>query len=151
VVAVVKPLWGRVTAAAARPVRRVRSGGDRGSVELAITIPVVLMLTLGGVQVATWYHARNACQSAARAGVRAGRTLDASAGAAQSAAASYLSQTGGDMVVGGQIAEQLTASTVTVTCTGSAPRIVPLPGFSISVRQSSTGQRERFTTSGGPP
>ena len=140
----------RLTAAAARRVRRVRSGGDRGSVELAITIPVVLTLTLGGVQVATWYHARNACQSAARAGVRAGRTLDAPAGVAQAAAASYLSETGGDMVVGVRIAEQLSASTVTVTCTGSAPRIIPLPGFSISVRQSSTGQRERFTTPGGP-
>jgi hypothetical protein len=37
-----------------------------------------------------------------------------------------------------------------VTCTASAERVIPLPGFSISVRQSSTARRERFTTPGAP-
>jgi len=136
--------------AAGRRVRRVLASGDRGDVVgAAITVPVVLMLTFGGVQVALWYHARNVCQAAARAGVRAGKALNASAGTAQAAASSYLTQTGGELVVGGRAAEQLTASTVTVTCTATAYDIIPLPGFSISVEQSSSGQRERFTTPGG--
>ena len=65
-------------AAAMRTISRAaRRRADRGSLslELAILFPVVLMLTLGAVQTGLWFSARNMCQAAAEAGVRAGKVL----------------------------------------------------------------------------
>jgi Flp pilus assembly protein TadG len=113
-------------------------------------MPLLLLITIGGVQVAMWFQARNICQAAAQTGVRHARVLGAPDGAGSAAAADYLTTVGGGSVVGGHAVQSQTATSVTVTCTGQAIRVIPLPGFSISVSQSSTEQRERFTTPGTP-
>lgn len=134
-----------------RRVRRVLAEPDRGDViGWVMTVPVIMLLTIGGVQVVMWYQARNVCQAATQAGVRDGKALNASGTAGSTAAANYLSQTGGSSVVGARASETLTATTVTVTCTATAERVIPLPGLSISVSQSATARRERFTTPGAP-
>jgi len=134
-----------------RRVRRVLAEPDRGDViGWVITVPVIMLLTIGGVQVVMWYQARNVCQAATQAGVRVGKALNASQGAGSAAASNYLTQASGSSVVGARASENLTATTITVTCTASAERVIPLPDFSISVRQSSTARRERFTTPGAP-
>jgi hypothetical protein len=120
---------------------------DRGDViGWALMVPVVMALTIGGIQVVMWYQARNVCQAAAHAGVQAGKAMGSSTGAGSAAATNYLSQTGGGSVVGAQASETVTATTVTVTCTANAERVIPLPGFSVAVNQSVSSQRERFTT-----
>ena len=75
----------------ARASRCALPAGERGALalEFAIVFPLVLALTFGGVQVAFWYQARAMCQAAAQAGVRAGRVLDAPAGAGRNAAGAY--------------------------------------------------------------
>ena len=141
----------RIIEVMVRRVRRVLAEPDRGDViGWVITVPVIMLLTIGGVQVVMWYQARNVCQAATQAGVRDGKALNASGTAGSIAATNYLSRTGGSSVVGARAAETLTATTVTVTCTATAERVIPLPGLSISVRQSATARREQFTTPGMP-
>src|SRR5450755_1597955 len=105
--------------------------GERGAValEFAVVFPLVLVLTFGGVQVAFWFQARAMCQAAAQAGVRASRVLGAPAGAGRSAAHAYLTATAGDTVSAARISESRTATAVSVGCSGTALRVMPLPGL----------------------
>src|SRR5450631_499992 len=121
--------------------------GERGAValEFAVVFPMLLVLTFGGVQVAFWFQARAMCQAAAQAGVRAGRVLGAPAGAGAAGAAAYLAATAGDTVGGPLVSESPTATTVSVRCTGTALRVMPLPGLPLDVAQSDAAARERFT------
>jgi Flp pilus assembly protein TadG len=120
---------------------------DRGalSLELAVLFPVILMLTFGAVQTGLWFAARNMCQAATEAGVRAGKVLNAPTGSGATAARGYLTDIAGGLVVGSQVTESRTATDVTVQCSGQAQNVIPLPGFSIDLVQSSTAGRERFT------
>ena len=120
---------------------------DRGSValEFAIVFPMVLGLTFGGVQVAFWFQARAMCQAAAQAGVRASRVLGAPAGAGRTAATAYLAATAGDTVTGALVSESHTATAVSVGCSGTALRVMPLPGLPLDVAQSAAAARERFS------
>jgi Flp pilus assembly protein TadG len=120
---------------------------DRGAValELAIVFPMVLVLTFGGVQVAFWFQARAMCQAAAQAGVRASRVTGAPVGAGRKAATAYLAATAGDTVGGARVSESRTANEVTVACSGSALRVMPLPGLPLDVAQSAAAGRERFS------
>lgn len=137
------------------PYRLARSRGsqpalpraERGAValEFAIVFPMVLVLTFGGVQVAFWFQARAMCQAAAQAGVRAGRVLGAPVGAGRTAATAYLAATAGDTVGGALVSESHTATAVTVRCSGTALRVMPLPGLPLDVAQSAAAGRERFS------
>ena len=135
-----------------RPLR-ARSGagrlppGERGAValEFALVFPMVLVLTFGGVQVAFWFQARAMCQAAAQAGVRAGRVLGAPAGSGRTAATAYLAATAGDTVRGALVSESHTATAVTVGCSGTALRVMPLPGLPLDVAQSAAAAPERFS------
>jgi Flp pilus assembly protein TadG len=121
--------------------------GARGAValEFAIVFPLVLVLTFGGVQVAFWFQARAMCQGAAQAGVRASRVLGAPAGAGAAGATAYLAATAGDTVGGARVTESRTATAVTVACSGTALRVMPLPGLPLDVAQSAAAARERFS------
>ncbi|MEP7194329.1 MAG: TadE family protein [Actinomycetota bacterium] len=131
----------------ARGSRPAPPRGERGAValEFAIVFPMVLLLTFGGVQVAFWFQARSMCQAAAQAGVRAGRVLGAPAGAGRTAATAYLAATAGDTVGGALLSESHTATSVRVGCSGTALRVVPLPGLPLDVAQSAAAGRERFS------
>ena len=121
---------------------------DRGSLslELAILFPLVLTLTFGAIQAGLWFQARSLCQAAAEAGVRAGKVLNAPAGAGARAARAYLSDVAGGLVLAPAVSEARTSATVNVTCSGQTQNVIPLPGFDIAVAQSSTAGIERFTT-----
>jgi Flp pilus assembly protein TadG len=121
--------------------------GERGAValEFAVVFPMLLVLTFGGVQVAFWFQARAMCQAAAQAGVRAGRVLGAPADAGQKAAHAYLAATAGDTVGAVHITEHPTPTAVSVGCSGTALRVMPLPGLPLGVAQSDSAAREQFT------
>lgn len=133
--------------ARSRAGRRALPQKDAGAValEFAIAFPLVLVLTFGGVQVAFWFQARAMCQGAAQAGVRAGRVLNAPAGAGRAAATAYLAATAGDTVGAPQVRESRRPTAVTVGCTGTALKVMPLPGLPLDVTQSATAARERFS------
>lgn len=116
------------------------------ALEYALLFPLLLTLTFGGVQVAMWFQARNLCQAAAQAGVRAARTLDAAPGAGSSAASAYLARTAGDTLTGARTTETRTGTTVAVRCAGTALTVMPLPGLDLRVDQWAAAARERFTT-----
>ena len=122
-----------------------RREGGAVALEFAIVFPMVLVLTFGGVQVAFWFQARAMCQAAAQAGVRAARVLGAPAGAGSTAATAYLAATAGDTVGGALVSESHTATSVSVGCSGTALRVMPLPGLPLDVAQSAAAARERFS------
>ena len=126
-----------------------RADRDRGSVtvEVAILFPMVIVVTLAGIQMAMWFHARDLCQASAQAGVRAARAEGAPVGSGTQAADAYLKQTGGDSVLDPSVDENgSTATAVRVHVRARVPSLVPLPGFSFTIDQSATAGRERFTT-----
>ena len=112
-------------------------------------IPIGFALFLAAAQTAMWFQARNMCQSAAQVGVRAGRAYNAGPHTGSSAATAYLSQTAGNTASPATVTEQLSATTITVTCRAGALTLVPLPGLTVA-NQSATAARERFTTPGSP-
>ncbi|WP_439681509.1 TadE family protein [Embleya sp. MST-111070] len=101
--------------------------GDRGSVslELAILIPLVLVLTLTIVQGALWWYAREAALAAAREGVENGRLYQGGGpGSGADRAAETARNLGGDLL-----------RDVHVDTTGTTPeRIrVQVSGWSLSI------------------
>lgn len=109
--------------------------------------PAFLLLVFGGVQAAEWYHVRSLCLAAADAGVQTGRTAGAGDGDAAHAAAEFLARAGGGTVTDAAVSTAGSSAAVQrVEVTASVPRIVPLPGLSMRVTQSSQATREVFTT-----
>ena len=127
--------------------RRCRPG-ERGSatLELVVVFPVVLLLIIGGVQGALYYHARSVALAAAQDGARAAAVEGATAGAGQAAAAAFIQATGGDEVLpGAQVDATRTPTTAAVTVTGRALTVLAIPGLSLAVRQSASLPVERIT------
>ncbi len=144
------PLRAPSVEAFAKAVRRridsLRQSPDRGDVVgWALVVPLIMVLSIGGVQVAMWFHAR-ICQAAAQTGARTARVLNAPANAGRVAAVAFLSTVGQGSVHAPTVNESRTQTAVTVTCSGHALRVIPIPGLSIAVTQSSSAERERFTT-----
>ena len=113
--------------------------------------PAFLLLVFGGVQAAEWYHVRSLCLAAADAGVRAGRTTGAGDADAERAAAGFLARAGAGTATDPAVSTAgSSAAVLRVEVAASVPRVVPLPGLSMRVTQSSRAAREIFST-GGPP
>lgn len=113
--------------------------------------PAFLLLVFGGVQAAEWYHVRSLCLAAADAGVQAGRVTGAGDAVANRAAAEFLARAGGGTATDPAVSTTgSSAAVLRVEVTASVPRVVPLPGLTMRVTQSSRGAREVFTTAGSP-
>ena len=125
---------------------------DRGSasVEFTVLFPIIVVLLLGGPQLAMWYFAREAAQSAAAAAARAASVLAASDGAGRSAATSYLDRVGKDTITSYTVDETDTATSVTIHIHVTVPNVIPLPGFTPSADVTVTRGKERFTTPDSP-
>lgn len=122
--------------------------GERGSasLELVVVFPVVLLLLLGGVQGALWYHARAVAVAAAQEGARAAALEGATAGAGQAAAAAFVQATGGaDVLPGAQVVASRTATTASVTVAGRSLTVLAIPGVRLEVSASASAPVERIT------
>ena len=126
--------------------RRRESERGSSSVEFAILFPIIVVLLFAGPQLALWYFAREAAEAAAHAGARAATVMGARQGAGQEAADQYLVRLGTGAITRHSVAEQDTATTVTVHVTAEVPNVIPLPGFTPTVDVKVTRGRERFTT-----
>jgi Flp pilus assembly protein TadG len=148
---VVATAWRRAWRLTSKVTRRVAAlRSDRGDiVGWAIMIPLSIALFLTAVQAAVWYQARNLCQAAAQAGTRAGAAYNAADGTGSQAAADYLAATADNSVHATHVGEHRTLQTITVTCSANPLTLLPLPGLT-TAHQSSTADRERFTTPGTP-
>jgi len=126
---------------------RARLGGDRGdaSIEMAIILPIVIMLSLLAAQACMWYYAREVAQSAAREGVTAGRTYKTPLRDGTARAAQVAHQLGGNSLLDvGVSSGGSTADRVTITVTGHAPSVIPLLSGP-SITQTASGPRENWT------
>jgi Flp pilus assembly protein TadG len=131
---------------------RARRCDDRGSsgTEFVILFPLIVVLLLGGPQLAMQYFAHEAAQAAALAGARAASALNAPPGAGRDAANTYLEDLGSGTITSFSTTETRTATTVTIHVHARVSAMVPLPGFDPTVDVTVVRQRERFTTPDSP-
>ncbi|WP_345699948.1 TadE family protein [Kitasatospora terrestris] len=118
------------------------------TLSLAIVLPIVLTVVMLVVQAALWWYANQAAITAAREGVEAGRLRDAHADDGPNRARDFLDRVGelakerSVVASGGPDTYQLTVS---------VQPLAVLPGFDrLSVTQTVSAPRERFTQQGAP-
>ena len=136
---------GRFLPGLARRLRR-RARVDRGAgvAELVIAVPLLMLLILLIVQFAIWEHAEDIAHATAEEALAAARVQGGTAAAGQQRAQQVISQIGSSVLVGPQVSVTMTPADVTVTVTGTAERVVPLPGLSFPVTVTVTGPVEQF-------
>ncbi len=117
----------------------MRSQQGSASIELAIIVPVLLLVVLGTVQVAIWHHANNTARSAASACAERARGFDHTLDDGAAAAQRTLDQVDGLT----EVSVEVTGDATTVVCrvSGNAPTLVHV-GPQIS--QAVTMPRERL-------
>jgi hypothetical protein len=118
---------------------------DRGAVaaQIVVAIPLLVMVPMLIVQVAIWAFAAHAAQAAASQALDTARDLDGSNISGQAEARQILDQLTSNTLHDPRVVVQRTATTVTVTITGSTETIVP--GFHMTVRAHASGPVEAFT------
>jgi Flp pilus assembly protein TadG len=134
----------------ARPVRcgatdrrRDRDAGG-ATVEFVIAFPVFLVLILAIVQFAIWEHAEHLAQSAARNALAAARSYGGTSADGERQAAAILAVADHGTLANTGVAVTRSATTVSVTVTGSAEAVIP--GFHFSVSATASGPAEVFVT-----
>lgn len=118
---------------------------ERGSetVETAILFSVLILIIFGVIQGALWFHARDIAHSAASSAYFQARLNNSGEADGATAGQGILDSSHGSLT-GGNVAISRSATTVTVTVTGTAPSFLSflmLPEVSETV----TGPVERFT------
>lgn len=126
---------------------------DKGasSIELVLLAPIVILCILLIGQFAMWYQARHIAIAAAQYGARYARDTpqgQAWAGLARTEALQYAQQLGGTLLQGENATPVTNGSNRGVTVTATVPRIVPLPGFTLQVSETSEGPIECFRVTG---
>jgi Flp pilus assembly protein TadG len=138
-----------------RTPHRSRPSDDGYSiVEAAITLPVIIVMTMLVVQYALLWHGRHVAESAARDGMEAARGFDASPEAGQTAARSFLTDVAPNLLTRPDVIVTRTPTTVRVLVTAHVLRVVPFGAFTVS--ESAQGPIEQFVAlsahrAGAPP
>ena len=125
-----------------RQCRLVRD--DRGSAELVVATPLLLLLVLGVIQFALYEHASEVAQTSASQALAATRVLGGTTTSGRNEAESLLSSVGRGVVINSVVSVSRGATTATVTVTGSAEGIIPL--LHLAVSATSSGPLERFVS-----
>ncbi|WP_442791913.1 TadE/TadG family type IV pilus assembly protein [Micromonospora sp. NBC_01740] len=135
----------RTALAAAR--RLVAGGVDRGAnpVELAVVMPVILLLLFASIQAAAWFVARSTALNAAQSAVNAQRLHQAPPGAGEARAVRFLKASGGWLVGWKDPAPSCETTATEVTCTVRGRSLSVVPGVTFPVHQSAHGTVERWT------
>jgi Flp pilus assembly protein TadG len=139
-----------------KPAVRIRPPGRRGwrsdegagAVEMVIAVPLLMLLILLVVQFALWAHASAVAQATAEEALAAARVQGGSAAAGQQRAHQVLAQIGGAVLAGPRIIVTRSPVTATVQITGTAERVLPVPGLAVPVTVTVTGPVERFVPGG---
>ncbi len=123
---------------------RVRD--DRGSAELVVATPLLLLLILSVIQFAMYEHASEVAQATASQALAATRVVGGTTAAGQAEAEAVLANIGKGLLIGPEVTVSRNATTAQVLVTGSAEDIIPL--IHLPVRANASGPLERFV--GGP-
>ncbi|MBM0279418.1 TadE/TadG family type IV pilus assembly protein [Micromonospora tarensis] len=140
------PRWSRAVTAARR--RLAAGGRERGAnpVELAVLMPLILVLLFASIQIAAVFLARSTAMNAAQSGVNAQRRYEAGNGAGEDSATRFLRAAGGWLVGWDGAGPACVTTTTDVTCTVSGRSLSVVPGVDFAVRQTAHGTVERVTT-----
>lgn len=125
-------------------VRRLRDDGGSSTVEAALWMPVLFAVIWLAAQLALWLVAQHAATAAATTAVDQARLRGATTADGTAAGRRQLDTTG--VLRQPSLKMTRSANTVTVTVTGSAPRILPLR---LHVSATQTGPIERDTRPSG--
>jgi len=119
-----------------------RRCSDRGSAELAIATPLLLLLVMLVVQTALWAHAGHVSQSVAQHGLAAARAAGATEGDGEAAARQAADQLAGELLTDVRIQVERGASTARVTIRAQVPSLIP--GLSWPITQEQQAPVERI-------
>jgi Flp pilus assembly protein TadG len=124
--------------------RHQRPSRDSGSatVEVVIATPLLTLLLLLVVQFGVWAHATHIAQAAANQGLQTARAYRGSEAAGEVDARAFLDQAAGTLLINRGVTVTRSATTVTVSITGTAATV--MPGFRLPVRTTATGPVERL-------
>ncbi|MEU8015102.1 TadE family protein [Micromonospora parva] len=135
----------RAVTAARRPLAVDDRERGANPVELAVMMPLILVLLFASIQVAAVFLARSTALNAAQSGVNAQRTYEAPDGAGVESASRFLRAAGG-WLVGWDKASPTCVTTLTeVTCTVSGRSLSVVPGVDFAIQQTAHGTVERVT------
>jgi Flp pilus assembly protein TadG len=131
--------------------RKLMADDQGGAGELAVGIPLLMLLVLGVIQFALLAHAQHIASLAAAQGVAVARTQNGTAAAGQAQAEQALAQLGNPLLTGTRVNASVDARQARITVTGTVESIVP--GLRLRVRAVDAGAREVWTTpaTGGSP
>lgn len=125
---------------------RLLRRNDRGSVsiQMMILLPVMFLVMFTAMQAALFYHARAVAIAAAQEGAREAGSENGSRSSGEAAAKDFISQAGGsDALTGSSVSGSRSATTATVTVTGKSLSVIP--GWKVTITQSSSVPVERLT------
>ncbi|MFI9040903.1 TadE family protein [Streptomyces sp. NPDC053726] len=129
--------------------RTRRWSDDRGdtAIQMAVIFPFVLLATIAVLQGSMWYYARQIALTAAREGVSAARSYEATPADGAARARDVLGRTAGDSLLGYSVSVGSDGQRVRVQVSGTAQSMIP--GVSgLRITQSASGPVERFTVPG---
>jgi Flp pilus assembly protein TadG len=129
-----------------RLIGRTAAGRERGSssIQMVMLMPALFSIMFLGMQGALYYHARTVAIAAAQEGARAVGSQNGTAAEGVSAASSFVSDAGGkDVLPGAHMTGGRSATTATMTVTGTSLSVIP--GWSPAVSQSASVPVERIT------
>jgi Flp pilus assembly protein TadG len=111
-------------------------------VEAAITVPVLILLTMLVVQWALIWHGRHVAEAAAQDGLRTARGYQSTAASGRAAAESYLQAVAPRLLTSPRVDVSRTTTTVVVRVHAGVLSV--LPGGTFDVQESASGPVERF-------
>ena len=121
------------------PRRRERGGA---TVELVLSVPVLLLLIMLVVQLGLFWHANHVAQAAAQEGVRAARVVDGSADAGRERARAFVANAAPTLLHDVDITATRDGQTADVRVRATVQAEVP--GLSLTVDVESRSPTERF-------
>lgn len=114
------------------------------SIQMMILMPLMFLVMFTGMQAALYYHARTIAIAAAQEGAREAGSEHGSRTSGEAAAWDFINQAGGpDALTGSSVSGSRSDTTATVTVTGRSLSVIP--GWKITITQSSSVPVERLT------
>ncbi|MDR7381231.1 TadE/TadG family type IV pilus assembly protein [Promicromonospora iranensis] len=127
---------------------RGREEAGQAAIQTAILLPLVILLIIAAVQATLWFAGRQVAIAAASEGARVAAAESGTAGSGQTAAVQFASTTGRGFLLAPRATVTRTATTATVTLTGSTQSLVA--GWDLTITQSASMPVERLTAPGMP-
>ena len=123
---------------------------DRGSAELAVATPLMLLLLTLVVHIALWAHADHVAQTIAQHGQASTRAIEGTEADGHARAQEVADQLRGDLLQEMTITVDRTATTATVQVNAHVPTMIP--GLNLPVHTEVFGPTEHHTPpdDGGP-